>query len=228
MRRTYISPEYINNKINGTYNTHEESALYGSKMMKLEDDISIMNTNLSYFQQSSGEQINLLNEQNISNIIFSSSVEKKKNHNLSIDESQSNYQKENKTLWSLTIDIKTILKDYLYASIKKSRAFEGFKNIYSLTNNVDNDIYNYIDYNLMDRYKYSKFEMFINYTKIENSTSLLRYTNTWKILSKNNKKDNFNISQAIDGSSLSVSFTQDYSSQNYNFDYFFNVYYHKI
>ena len=47
MRRTYISPEFIYQKVNGTFNMQEHSSFFGSKMIEIDDEIVIKNDNIT-------------------------------------------------------------------------------------------------------------------------------------------------------------------------------------
>ena len=94
MRRNYISPEFLNNKIYGTYNMIEESNFFGSKMMDIEDMITIDTQDIIYYQKSNGEQIDFAIESSIQANSYSSSVSKQNNHTLVIDSSQPKYQFE--------------------------------------------------------------------------------------------------------------------------------------
>ena len=60
MRRNYISPEYDYVKVYGTYNMTEQSSFFGSKMLKIDDSVSLDNQNLIYYQNINDEQIKLL------------------------------------------------------------------------------------------------------------------------------------------------------------------------
>ena len=51
MRRNYISPEFINSSIYGTYNMVEESNFFSAKMLYIEDSIYISNQNIIYYHK---------------------------------------------------------------------------------------------------------------------------------------------------------------------------------
>ena len=105
MRRTYISPEFHNNKVWGTYNMVEESNFFSAKMLEIEDSIKISNDDIIYYQKLNGEQLDIIVESSLDSIVFSSSSSKKSNHTLQIDESQPKYQLEKDTKWILNIDL---------------------------------------------------------------------------------------------------------------------------
>src|SRR5574344_244115 len=228
MRKTYITKEYIDCDVYGTYNMRDVVQFFGSNMMKIEDEIEITNNTLLYYQQTNHEQINILNEQNITSAIFSVSNEKKTHHTLLLDDTQTDYQMQNMTLWTLDIDLYNILVDYLFASIKKSRAFEGFKNYMSLSTDVDNDIIDYIKYNIIDRYVFKKIDLYINYTSLLKSTSGIQFKNTWKPLPLANKVSNYNMIMSNDKKGITLKFAQRYPSQTHNFEYYYNLFFSKL
>jgi hypothetical protein len=80
-----------------------------------------------------------------------------------IDESQTIYQRENNTKWILEIDLKSILYDYLFASIKKYRTFEGMKTYMTRTKDVNTSIGKYIFSNVNNRFKYNRIDFYIKY-----------------------------------------------------------------
>jgi hypothetical protein len=57
--------------------------------------------------------------------VYSSYDDKEKNHKLIKDPTQPKYQLDINTRWSLRIELKDILSNYLFATMKKYRTFEG-------------------------------------------------------------------------------------------------------
>ena len=138
MRRTYISPEYDYSRIYGTFNMKGESSIFGSKMLEIDDIIIIDDQSLVYFQSSTKEQLDLTIESSLTPISYSSSEDKRVNHTLVIDPSQSASQRDSNTQYILTIDLKTILSNYIFATLKRWRTFEGVRN--DMTKNGDIDL----------------------------------------------------------------------------------------
>ena len=115
MRRNYISPEFEYRKVFGTLNMKEESTFFGSKMLEIEDIIELHNQGIIYYQNSNNEQIDLDIERSLNPIVYSASDDKKNNHTLVIDESQSDPQRNNLTKYIMTINLKNILENlYLF------------------------------------------------------------------------------------------------------------------
>jgi hypothetical protein len=181
MRRTYISPEFTYDSVNGTFNMIEQSSFFGSKMMDIEDYISISNQSIIYYQTAEKEQLDLSSERSSPSLIYDSSDNKLLNHTIVIDDSQPQYQKEKNTKWIININIHDILREYLFAILKQYRTFEGVKNVMTIGNDINTSIYNYIEYNIIPKYKFTSIDMYISYNDIHNQ-NILRYKNNFNKL----------------------------------------------
>ena len=229
MRRSYMSPEYSNTQIYGTFNMVEESNFFAAKMLEVEDSIYVSNQNIIYYQKSTGEQIDLAIESSLPTQVYSASDNMKSHQKLTLDDSQLDSQKESNTKWILNIDLRNILSDYLFAVMKRYRTFEGISNPLTRTNDVNTAIREYISNNVTNRYKLSRLDLYVSYTDLR-SQNVLRYKNTWKstISLDSNLLKKKQMDVAFDESTLKVLFTQEKPSSQYNFDYSFNILFEKI
>jgi len=229
MRRTYISPEYQNRAVYGTLNMVEESTFFGAKMLEIEDTISIDNQDIIYYQKLNGEQLDFSIESSLSSIVYSSSTNKLNNHTLELDTTQPKYQLDNNTRWILTIDLKTIITDYLYATLKRYRTFEGVRNEMTMFNDVNVGVRNYIQSNVLNRYKFKSIDLYVRYQDLRNQ-SLLRYKNNWdnNIINPTYKFIKFQTETEFDESSIRITFNQEKPSNTYSMDYYFNILFEKI
>jgi hypothetical protein len=233
MRRTYISPEYQNRAVYGTLNMVEESTFFSAKMLEVEDSISIDNQDIIYYQKLNGEQLDFSIESSLSSIVYSPGSkdigDKFKNHTLVIDTTQPKFQLDNNTRWILTIDLKTIITNYLFATLKKYRTFEGVKNEMTMFNDVNVGIRNYIQSNVLNRYKYKGVELYVRYQDLRNQ-SLFRYDNTWStnIIDPVYKVIKIQSETEFDQSSIKITFNQEKPSSSYKFEYYFNILFEKI
>ena len=229
MRRTYISPEYQNRAVYGTLNMVEESTFFGAKMLEIEDSISIDNQDIIYYQKLNGEQLDFSVESSLPSIVYSSSTNKLNNHTLELDTTQPKYQLDNNTRWILTIDLKTIITEYLYATLKKYRTFEGVKNEMTMFNDVNVGVKNYITSNILNRYKFKSIDLYVRYQDLRNQ-SLLRYKNKWdnNIINPTYKLIKFQTETEFDESSIRITFNQEKPSTTYSMDYYFNILFEKI
>ena len=228
MRRTYISPEFNYSGQFGTKNMIEETSFFGSKMLFIQDYISITNQNIVYYQTQDNEQLNFALEKNTTQVVYSSVQDKQNNHILILDPSQSESQKNSNTKWNVKIDLQSILSDYIFATLKHYRTFEGIKNSMTSYNDINSSMKEYISKNVLNRYGFSTIEFYIQYQSFS-QTGTLRFTN--KFTEINNSTYLIKQLQAsLDDKqkTLNVSFNQDNDSKLYNFNYYYNLYFERI
>lgn len=230
MRRNYISPEFESKEVFGTYNMVEESNFFGAKMLEVEDSIYVDNQNIIYYQLPSGEQLDLSVENTLQSQVYSADADKKSKHRLTLDPTQTDYQRENGTNWILEIDLRGILSSYIYAQMKTWRTFEGVRTGMTYYNDVNTAIKKYIEFNVVDRYKSARIDLYIQYRNLR-SQSLLKFNNTWKqdaSLIQANRMAKFQSETSVDGSYTKLTFAQLQPGSTYAFDYYFNIFFEKI
>lgn len=166
MRRNYISPEFKYSKENGTFNMIEERSFMGSKMLEIEDSIIIDNRDIIYYQKSNGEQVSLSQEKLLPPVIYSMTKQKKSNHLLVIDEHQTEFEKLNNTKWILEINIGDLLRNYIFSQLKSSRVFENVLNSNTRKNNTNQAIYDYVEQNVLDKYRFEKIDLYLKYNSL--------------------------------------------------------------
>lgn len=227
MRRSYISPEFEHRFQFGSYNMMEKSSFFGSKMLEIDDSIDITSQNIIYYQNIKKEQIDSGIETSLPPISYSSSISKKENHIMSIDYSQSISQKETNTMYNLEISYIKILRDFLFATIKEARTFEGFKSQMSYYGDVDFSIKEYIDKNILSRYKFDRIDLYLSYKDLRDQNVLI-FSNEWNIdaFKEVNQLSRF---QSLENDSiLKINFSQEKPSKLFSFDYYFNLFWKKI
>jgi len=231
MRRSYISPEFEYNRVFGTLNMKEESSFFGSKMLEIEDSLELHNQGIVYFQNLLNEQLDLDVEKTSNPIIYLVGDDKKTNHTLVLDDSQNDFQKNGLTKYIITIDLKAILENYLFAILKQYRTFEGVRNSMCSTKDVNFSIRNYITKNVVDRYKFDRIELYVRYQDLRDQ-NLRRYSNVWvsdeSISVKEYLNSKIQTDTEFDFSSIRVLFNQEKSSQEYNFEYYFKLFWVKL
>ena len=228
MRRNYISPEFTYNGQYGTMNMIEETSFFGPKMLYIQNYISVDNQNIVYYQNSNNEQVNFSIEKNSSPIVYSSFSDKQKNHTIIIDLTQSSAQKNYNTKWLVTIDLKTILSNFLFATLKQSRTFNGITNNMTIYNNINASINEYISKNILNRYEFSSIDFYVQYQSFVQNGSL-RYNNSFIELNDSTyliKQLQSTLNQS--GGSITINFNQSQDSASYNFNYYFNLYFKRI
>lgn len=221
-----MSPEFFNSKIYGSFNSFEESNFFGSKMLEIDDVVEIKDQNIIYYQNNKNEQIDVNVESAQNSKIYSSFDNKKLNHSLIIDDSQTDTQRKSNTRWLLDINLSSILTEFIFANIKKERTFQSLTNEMVVSKDVNVYIRNYIKNNVLDRYKLTNIDLFVDYLDINNSGNL-QYQNvfdkrTFNKLTRFQTETNFNYSKTR------LTFNQEKSVQQYAFKYFFNLKFEKI
>jgi len=229
MRRNYISPEYRYKEVEGTFNMEEQKGIFGSKMMDVEDKIVLDNRDIVYYQSVINEQLDLAQETLLSPIIYSIKDDKEQAHTLSIDESQTDFEKQKNTRWVLDINIRDILVNYIFSRIKEARTFEGVENISTSFNSIDTAIRKYIEVNLLSRYEYITITLYIKYNNLQNS-GFYRYQNNWNttIAKTENILSKIEVDLNFDKSKFVGRFTQEKVATDVNFDYYFDLSYVKV
>lgn len=228
MRRNYISPEFKYMTRPGTFNMVEKASFFGSKMLDIEDSIVIDNSNIVYYQNENGEQLNFEIERNTSPILYNTVTDKRDRHNIRLDPAQSDRTLATNTRWIFTIDVRQILSEYLFAVMKKERTFEGVKNDSTISKNVDVALRQYISANVSNRYELATFDFFVEYVALS-TQDRLRYQNVFReITTRSNITTRIQSSLNVDASRLSVFLNQELTSAEWAFDYYYILYFNKI
>jgi hypothetical protein len=229
MKRTYISPEFDYKPVYGTLTMEESGVFFGSKMIKIENNVDILNENLIYHQLTTGEQLDEASELNLPQVIYDSTLNKKFNHTLTLDLNQTDYTKENSAKWNMRIEMRDILTNHLFAILKNKRSFEGLKADMVLTGSVDASIYDYILKNILSRYGLKKLELFIDYVDLCNDDTL-QYANVYdfNIESPDKKVQTFTQEISPDNKYLDIAFNQSKPAYAWSFKYYFNLYFEKL
>jgi len=232
MRRSYISPEFEQSRVFGTFNMLESSTLFASKMLEIEDEIFLNEQSVVYYQNTQSEQIDVSVETSTEPITYKLIDDKFNTSELIIDPSQNDFQRNTKTKWILTIKLRTLLTNYIFALLKENRTFEGIKNNMTSRNSVDTAIREYISKNVLNRYKVENISLFLKYNDLRRQVAL-RYKNKWsnnptEISSSLYKVSKIETQTAFDYTSLKVLFSQERNSDLFNFDYYYTIYWSKI
>ena len=119
------------------------------------------------------------------------------------------------------------------AGVAKGTLYYNFKN-----KDINSSIYEYIDLNLLDRFKFTYIDFYTKYTDIKNNTiynniTLKKFDPKFSSDIENETYRNTNVNVQIDNftdpiAKLQVSYNQSKSSEQYKFDYYFNIHYKKI
>jgi hypothetical protein len=232
MRRRYVSPEFEQSRVFGTFNMVESSTLFASKMLEIEDEINLNEQSVIYYQNSQSEQIDISVETSTDPITYRLVDDKFVNSELIIDPSQNDFQRNTKTKWILTINLKTLLSNYIFAVLKENRTFEGIKNSMTSRNSVDTAMREYILKNVLNRYKLESVSLYLKYNDLRRQNAL-RYKNNWstnttQISNSSYKNSKIETQTAFDFTSIKVLFSQERNSDLFNFDYYYTIFWKKL
>jgi hypothetical protein len=229
MRRKYISPEFEYKKVYGTLNMLEQSSFFGSKMLEIEDKIEIKNENIIYYQNSNSEQIDLASERALPQIIYNTVSDKGKKHRLFLDDSQKEIDRKGNTAWVLDIEIKSILENYIFATMKKWRSFEGVTTDMTYNGNVNLALSDYIEKNVLNRYKFSRVELYLKPIDLL-TLGKLKFNNNYDVNIENSDYLFTKFQTETDSNDLDVrlKFYQSKPGSQYSFSYYYNLYFEKL
>lgn len=229
MKRNYISPEFKYSPIFGTFNMEEESSYFGSKMLEIEDSIKIGSDSIIYYQNEKSEQLDLEREYDFPPILYNTVSDKKSNHVLNLDEFQTQLERNNYAKWVMTINIRSILRNYLFATLKNSRTFEGISNGMTINQNVDFSIKEYIERNVINRYTFSGLDLYLVPVDLLTIGSL-KYQNIWDdtIGTDEYKFTKFSTVTDFRFEDIQVFFSQNFSASQYAFRYYYNLNFSKL
>jgi hypothetical protein len=229
MIRNYLTPEFQYTPVFGTLNMEEESSFFGSKMLEIEDSIQVGKGSIVYYQNQNNEQVNLEKELDFPTVVYDITEDKKNNHSIRLDEFQTQFEKNNLAKWILSIDIKNIFRNYLFATLKQNRTFEGVLNNMTYNRNVDFTIKDYIERNVLNKYNFSSLDFYIYPVDLLTVGGLKYSTQMDSSITTEQFKLN-KLSTVADSNfeNIKVSFSQEFSASQYSFRYYFNLNYDKI
>ena len=245
MKSDLILRKFTTTPVIGTQCIKELRNFFGSKMLEIEDSITVDNISIQWSDITDSSPADVINygvgyqffqythRETIS--LASLDTLKKDNHTIVLDH-QSQADLEFNTRWILTIDMFTILRQYLYYRIKESRAFKCVTKNDLFLKNINLSIYDYVDKNVMNRYKFKNIEFYVKYIDISDkqtillSDPLLKYNPKYdyNVMNSGELVTTLNITGADQIKNLTVNYSQTKKSSQYKFDYYFNLIFEKI
>lgn len=221
----------------GTKNAYDPKTFFGSKMVDVEDNIIIDDINIQYSEifnnekpENNGYQyfedldkLERLILQNLSDL-------KLNKHTINLV-SQSTVDLQNNTQWTLYIDWKDILIEYIFYQLKNRRTFKCVKFDNILSENINYYIREYIKNNLLNRYNFSELKFYIKYYDLdggdENIDPNLLFNPIFdpELKTDDNLVKNINVININD--KLTVNYKQTESSGSKKFNYYFDLFFVK-
>ena len=232
----------------GTKGMKEISAFFGGKMINVENTITIDSSAIQYYEMwnytgdtsmngyqyydfdTQGiiyEQIKIQNLFDIKNT----------NHTITLLQQNSNDLLLN-TNWEIDISIKKILQTYLYLKIKERRTFKCVQPTDLVSKDIDSSIYDYITYNVIDRFGLDHIDFYVKYFNILQTNTIytpvsLQYNPIFDVAINQIENIITNINIISDNylntlNDVKIVYNQTKPSNAYKFDYYFVLYFKRI
>lgn len=260
MKKNSYVEDFKNINVSGVYNMQEKSNFLCSKMMDIEDTVRI-----SYNFTASDVENTPTNLFVAQRVIFAQSLlnvshsyaKQEAIISLVPDKTQTDLDSNNLTKWIFDFNAKSLLREYLYNQIYTLNPHSPFREI-PLTdipgNKINQLCYDYIDKNVLSRYKLSDFILWTSYFELKNNTvpgsgtdavinpvinllyktpvysfnALPANTTTNSIQADVDKeKETVSMKQYADGT-YEISYKQTKSSQYYTFLYYYDAIFERI
>lgn len=99
----------------------------------------------------------------------------------------------------------------------------------TIYNDINIAIRDYVQLNVLNRYKLSRFDLYVKYVDLR-SQNILRFNNTWdnNVALEEYSTRKFQTVTDYNQKYIRVTFSQEKPSTQYKFDYFFNLFFEKI
>lgn len=218
---------------NGTKNMKTSKSFFGTKLIDIEDSITIDNISIKYTDIYGYQYFNTnpIEKETILNL----SELKKRNHQIKL-QTQNDFNISNNTIWEIIINIEEILRQYLFFKIKESRTFKTVKQEHTKNNDINLSIYDFINFNILNKYKIDHVDFYIKYKSILNNNKFdksVQYDPIFDdtILKSENLIKNYTFIKKDEFDNLSnikIIYNQIKNSLEYKFDYYFNLIYKRI
>lgn len=243
MRKDSIVKDYKTLKVPGTFVMKEKTNFLCGKMMDVEDIIRIT------YDFTYNELMNLSTNDANSLLSFSyNGIKQNSILSLTEDKTQSVSESSSNTTWIFEFDSTMLLREYLYNEIYTLNPQSPFKQItqdLTPSNNINQLCLDYIDANVLDRYRLKEFILWTDYhdlkTNVVPGTGTSTLNPEIKLLYKtplfnikaipqtnaDKFKQTISMKQYVDGK-YEIYYKQTKSSQFSTFLYYFDVIFEKI
>lgn len=221
MRKNFQTKEYTKENVFGTFNMKEIRSFLMSKILEIEDIMVINNLILTWNESYNNTQ-GILSD-NITKTYNFNDI-KRNNHSISLTPKQSDIQTKEYTSWDININIREIVNQYLFAQLKVNKAFSKILNEHTYFNSVNKAIFDYIEQNVYPRIIFDKIVLYVKYIEVDNNRRLLNVQYNSNI---NTSVNDFRLVLDTLQNNATVTYKQILSSENYTFDYYFDVIWRK-
>lgn len=240
MKSNLMLKKFSRNSVSGTMNQKEIRTFFGGKIIYSEDNITINNDSINFSQVVSDnnygyQHYNYDITSELETQFYENLTDLKENNQTLSLFSQNETTLTTNTKWKIVINGAAILKDYLFFKLKEQRVFKIINSEDVYSNNINNAIYEYISYNIFPRYRLDKIDFYVKYYDITEQTIydslILQYNPKFNadVYDKNNLS---NISvigyDPYKFDNIVIQYSQSKPSNQYCFDYYFDLKFTKI
>jgi len=178
MRKKSIIKEYNEYATPGIYNMQEKSNLLSGKMMNIPNSVRISYnfTSADIGDLTSSDSTKLALAQNtIASLhnVSNSYVKENAILSLTLDSKQSAADANTLSNWIFEFNANYLLREYLYAKIYSLNPHSPFKEIdksYLPNNKINQLVYDYINFNILNRYQLTDFILWTSYFPLNYNT----------------------------------------------------------
>lgn len=250
MRKNFLTKEYSLEQRPGTLSMLEKRNFYGSKILEIPDTLTVDEIDIVWSESNDHTQgINIDDQTKVLDV----NALKGDNHNIQRTPRQSDRDIREYTNYQMTINVEDIIYEWIFAQLKKFQTFAGIKNEETAANDIDKAINEYIQVNVIPRIKFDTINLYVRYFPIgtldETGKVALQYDIRYSediivppsisgestdqlqarsLAFKNSLKVvNYELSLDAFNRVATLNYKQTQSSQNYKFNYYFDVVYKK-
>lgn len=250
MRKNFLTKEYSLEQRPGTLSMLEKRNFYGSKILEIPDIMTVDEVNIIWSESSDNTQgINIDDQSKVLDV----NQLKKDNHTIIRSTQQTDRDIREYTIYTMTINVETIIYQWIFAQLKKFETFAGINNNETAANDIDAAINEYIQVNVIPRIKFDTINLYVRYFPIgtldESGLVALQYDIRYSeniivppaisgestdqlqarsLAFKNGLKVvNYELSLDAFNKVATLNYKQTQSSQFYKFNYYFDVVYKK-
>jgi hypothetical protein len=238
MKNDLILLRYKTEPIIGTKTSIDPKTFFGSKMIDIEDLITVDGSIVQYsevYDTVSKNNNGYQYYEDIDNIekIYLTNLSDVKDNNHTINLlAQNTIDLEFNTNWSIIINWRDILTDYLFYRLKEARTFKCIRFNDVQSENINLYIRRYITNNLIRKYGFERIDFYVKYYELnegdENMDPNLLLNPIFTVDVKDDDNLIKNVNVTVFDEILSLSYKQTESSKDKKFNYYFDLILNKI
>ena len=238
MKSDLIISRYKTDKIIGTKSSFDSRTFFGSKMIDIEDSIIVDDSLIQYSEvydttdkRNNGYQY--YNDiDNVEKIYLVSLFDVKNTYHTTSLGSQSGVDLRLNTNWTILVNWKDVLIEYIYLKLKEARTFKTIKFNNVLSENINLYIRKYIENNLTSRYGFNSINFYIKYFDLddgdEDKDPNLSFNPIFDASIKSDENQVKNVNTTLFSEILNIQYKQTESSQFKKFHYYFDLIIDKV